>query len=111
MERENLMRHSFRYLFLVTIAIVTAALVSLTQGCAGQPLPKEFLTKASHFLSTAQDVQQRALKAYNAVCGGRDDNVDCVWIRQRIEDAFGITLDALFVDYTVMNDKAKEVLQ
>jgi hypothetical protein len=80
-------------------------------GCAGQPLPQKFLTKAAHVLSTAQDIQQRSLKVYNAICAGRQDSVECAFIEQKIESAFGITLDELFADYDELNKIAKEAQQ
>lgn len=84
------------------------ALCLLLTGCAGTPLQQDFLTQASHFLSSAQDIEQRALKVYNAVCAGREDNVDCVFIRQKIEAGLGITLTTMADGFEQMNATAKE---
>lgn len=91
--------------------LLLAVALLFVLSCASSPLPKTFLPMASHFLSAAQDIQQRSLKVYNAICAGRSDAPECAYIEQQIESAFGLTLDQLFVEYQDMNEIAKAALQ
>lgn len=99
-----------RYFYLIVIAAVVSMFVSLSQGCAGGPTAQNFLTKASHFLSKAQDAEQRLAKGYNALCAGREDSEECKAIASLLEDINGAKVDVA-ADYEALNTDTKEPAQ
>jgi hypothetical protein len=79
----------------VTFCMLTFAISGLplmTQGC-GHSLPADTLTR---FANTLESLKY----AYHALCDGREDNVECVRIRE--------VVNASIDQYTALNDSVKE---
>ena len=99
-----------KHAFMTLMFVVAGVLAALQQGCAGSPLQQQFLTKASNYLSKAQDIEQRGLRFYNALCAGRESAEECQFISLRAAE-----LNLSLVDvgglYEDMNAEAKAAKQ
>lgn len=69
---------TLRIVFLALVALVASLLITSTQGCASVPTPEAVMGGISHVAAREQDVETRLAKVYNAMCAGREDNVECV---------------------------------
>jgi len=82
---------------------IALALCLAAVGCAGTT-PREFITAASHYLSAAQDVQQRAERVYTALCFEREGAPDCVELRKALDT---LTLENLLGHFTQAEQAAQ----